>query len=75
MTPEQVNELRERSKDDRAFIAGSEVRMLCGEVDRLSAERDRLREDLAKAVAMLNGQTVELPLEFKYESYTGKVKP
>ncbi|MGH9900211.1 MAG: hypothetical protein ACRD68_00035 [Pyrinomonadaceae bacterium] len=37
MTPEQVNELRERSKNDRAFIAGSEVRALCGEVDKLTA--------------------------------------
>lgn len=35
-----VEELRERSKDDHAPIAGSEVRQLCGEIDRLTAERD-----------------------------------
>ena len=29
ITREQIEELRERSKDDRAIIVGSEVRMLC----------------------------------------------
>lgn len=34
-----VDELRERSKNDNAIIVGSEIRQLCGEIDRLKKAR------------------------------------
>jgi hypothetical protein len=37
LTTEQVNELRERSKDDKAIIVGSDVRQLCDRIDELEA--------------------------------------
>jgi hypothetical protein len=38
LTTEQVQELRERSKDDMAIIAGGEIRSLCDRIDELEAE-------------------------------------
>lgn len=57
MTQDQVDELRERSKDDRAFIAGSEVRMLCGEIDRLRAELQKCRDDVLEEAARMAEET------------------
>lgn len=48
LSREQIEELFERSKDDRAIIVGSEVRQLCAmalRVDGLEREVERLRKD------------------------------
>ena len=47
-----VAELRERSKNDHAIIVGSEVRQLCGEVDRLRAALSASEERAARAEAL-----------------------
>jgi hypothetical protein len=46
LTLEQVQELRERSKDDRAIIVGSEVRQLCALAESFLEESQWIRKKL-----------------------------
>jgi hypothetical protein len=66
VTTEELDELFERSKDDRAIIVGSEVRCIIGDLRReraraaaLEAERDALREELGDEHDRLTAVRVE----------------
>lgn len=63
MDEDQVDELRERSKDDRAIIVGSEVRMLCGEIDRLRAQLAQAAKKLSglEGPCLCDGCMIEMP--------------
>ena len=46
LTIEQIDELFERSKNDRAIIVGSEVRQLAGALKEAVIENEQLKKEL-----------------------------
>lgn len=49
LTIEQIDELFERSKNDRAIIVGSEVRQLAGALKEALIENEQLKKELNRS--------------------------
>jgi hypothetical protein len=47
LTIEQIDELFERSKNDRAIIVGSEIRQLAGALKDALIENEQLKKELS----------------------------
>lgn len=65
---EKLNELFERSKDDRAIIVGSEIREIIGHARRMEKERDALAQFKAYVHTRLDGANVPVDPESPHKA-------